>query len=337
MKSIGIDLHKRIIVACVMNDKREIVSEKKFRNDQREEMKSYFKSFQPFQAAFEATAAYDWFYELLTPLAKRVAIAHPKRLRIIAESKKKSDKVDAQVLAQFLALDILPESHCPSPFMKGYRELVRFRCQMQSRITSIKNRIRNILSRSNQDRKDLFSREGRAWLTHVKLKETARFQIDRLLEELALFETHKKETEEKIRAYTKKAPARVTEALALVRTIPGVGEITADVVVSELGDVNRFPSQKDVCSYAGLAPGRRQTAEREINLPITKEGSRLLRWILVEAAWNAVRYSQKWERMYTTLCERTRNPNKAIVAVARKLLCVIYALLRDGRPYCATV
>jgi len=337
MNYIGIDLHKRIIVVCVMNDKREVVNRKRFSNDQLEEMKKYFRSQTPFEAVFEATAAYDWFYALLEPLAERLVLAHPKKLRIIAESTHKSDKVDAQLLAMFLALDMIPKAHCPSPFIKGYRELVRLRCKIQSRITSVKNRIRNILSKSNLDRNRLFTIEGKSWLKKVKLNEADRFHIERLLEEFKLFETQKDKTEKKIRVYVKKASHRVKEALQLVQTIPGVGVITADVVVSELGEIERFSSEKDVCSYAGLVPGRRQSADREKNLPITKEGSKWLRWILVEAAWRAVQHSRKWKCSYERLYDRTKNAKKAIVAVARKLLCVMFSLMRQGCKYSVTV
>jgi transposase len=207
------------------------------------------------------------------------------------------------------------------------------RCKIQSRITSVKNRIRNILSRSNQDRKGLFTVEGRNWLKKIKLGETERFSLEILLEELDLYKTHLKKTEKAIRAYVQKAPHRVQEARQLVQTIPGVGEVTADVVISELGDLERFPSQKKVCSYAGLVPGHRQSAEREKNLPITKQGSKWMRWVLVEAAWSAVQWSRKWQHIYESFLERLRNKKKAIVAVARKLLCVMMALIRKGCAY----
>lgn len=335
MNYVGIDLHKRIIVICVLNDKRDVVTRKKFNNAQTEDMKSFFASLAPFEATFEATAAYDWFYALLEPCAERVALAHPKKLRIIAESTNKSDRVDAQLLATFLAMDMIPEAHCPSPFIKGYRDLVRFRCGIQNKITSAKNRIRTILAKSNRDRAGLFTREGKAWLSSAPLSETDRHQIDLLMQELDLLDAQLKRTREAIREYVRRAPARVTEALELARTVPGVGEVTADVVVSELGDVRRFSSQKGACSYAGLVPGRRQSADREVNLPITRNGSRWLRWVLVQAAWSAVRVSAKWRRIYDGLCEGTRSRKKAIIAVARRLLCVLFSLMRSGRAYSA--
>jgi len=235
-----------------------------------------------------------------------------------------------------LALDMVPEAHCPSPYIKGYRNLVRLRCKIQGRITSAKVRLRNVLAKYNRDRPDLFTKDGREWLAKTTLGETDRFKIDLLMEELSMYENQLDRTEKKIREYTKKAPIRIAEAREILRTIPGVGEVTADVVVSELGDVDRFASQKKVCGYAGLVPGRHQSAEREIHLPISKEGSKLLRWIVVEAAWCAVQYSQKWRRLYESLLKRTANKKKAIVAVARKLLCVMMALLRRGCKYSVT-
>lgn len=161
MNYIGIDLHKHIIIVCVVNEKREVIARQKFSNQETEEMRKYFQKLHPFQAVFETTAAYDCFYNLLEPLAKRVVLAHPKKLRIIADSINKSDKMDAKLLAFFLALDMIPEAHCPNPYIKGYRELVRLRCKIQSRITSLKNRIRNVLSKSNQDRKNVFTKAGK--------------------------------------------------------------------------------------------------------------------------------------------------------------------------------
>ncbi len=107
MKNIGIDLHKRIIMICVMNDKREVMERKRFSNDETDEMKVFFESQGKLRAVFEATGSYEWFYRLLEPLAEKVVLVHPKKLRVIAESTQKSDKVDAQVLALFLSLDMM--------------------------------------------------------------------------------------------------------------------------------------------------------------------------------------------------------------------------------------
>ena len=108
--------------------------------------------------------------------------------------------------------------------------------------------------------------------------------------------------------------------------------MTCEVVLAELGDVQRFRSAKQAVAYAGLAPGRRESAGKTRDLGITKAGSGLLRWVLVEASWQAVRRSRHWSGIYEGL-KRRRGGRRAIVAVARRLLEVMMALLRSGRPY----
>jgi transposase len=114
--------------------------------------------------------------------------------------------------------------------------------------------------------------------------------------------------------------------------MPGVGPVTVDAVLSELGDPRRFRSGRKATAFAGLAPGLRQSAGRTKQLGITKEGSRLLRWALVQAAWRAVRLTARWRAIYQKLQGRI-GTKKAIVAVARRLWCVLFAMLQSGPAY----
>ena len=104
----------------------------------------------------EATASYLWFVELVEPLAEEVVLANPKKLRVIAESTSKTDRLDAQVLAEFLARDQIPGLH-PTPRQRQHRRLVRHRQYLRERMTSVRYKIHHILSDYNADRKDLFS------------------------------------------------------------------------------------------------------------------------------------------------------------------------------------
>jgi len=115
-------------------------------------------------------------------------------------------------------------------------------------------------------------------------------------------------------------------------TIPGVGPVTVDTVLSELGDVGRFRSAKQVCAYAGLVPDQRESAGRSKQLGITKQGSKILRWVLVEAAWQLVHRTRRWGAVFEALARR-RGKKRAIVAIARRLLCLMVAMLRSGRRY----
>ena len=107
--------------------------------------------------------------------------------------------------------------------------------------------------------------------------------------------------------------------------------MTIDAVLSEIGDFRRFTSAKRVVSYAGLNPCRRESGGKARELAISKEGSRILRWALIQAAWRLANTSPRWRAMYENLVRNTGSKKKAIVGVARRLLCVMFALLRDGK------
>src|SRR6478736_2917484 len=170
--------------------------------------------------------------------------------------------------------------------------------------------MRRVAADYNADRKDLFSVAG--WKS-----------LEGEIQELGRH----------LKAFAAKAPPREAEARAKLGTIGGVGPVTIDVVVSELGDVGRFKSSKAATSYAGLAPRVRQSGGKgSKDLGITKEGSPLLRWALVEAAWRVIRQGASWRRIYEDI-KRRSGGKRAIVAVARRLLCVMYAMLRDGKNY----
>ena len=227
---------------------------------------------------------------------------------------------------------MIPTAYRPTPRQRQYRVLVRQRMHLRRRTTSVKNKVRRILADYNADRRDLFSAECQVYVKQVPLSAADRFVIDQLLTEWWHHEEQMLALDKQLKAFAKQAPAREAEARAVLESIPGVGVVTVDIVVSELGNVDRFKSAKQVTAYAGLAPGRRESAGHAHDLGITKEGSPLLRWALVEAAWRLVRNSRRWQTIYDALRER-RGKKKAIVAIARRLLGVMAALLRSGQRY----
>jgi len=332
MRFVGIDLHKKFIILCVVNQGRVVVARKKFYCSETAKIRDFFGQLGAFQAVVEATASYEWLWLLLEPLAYRLVLAHPKKLRVIAESTRKSDKVDARVLAEFLALDMIPEAYRPTPRQRQHRALVRQRCYIRKGITAVKNKIRRLLSDYNADRKDLFSTEGLQYLGQVPVSSPDRFVLDQLRQHWEHLERQLQDADQALRTFGQRAPAAEAEARAVLESIPEVGPVTVDIVISELGEVRRFRSLKKVAAYAGLAPGQRESAGRKKELGISKEGSRRLRWALVEAAWRVVRKTRRWAAVFEGICKR-RGKKKAIVAVARRLLGVMVALLRSGQRY----
>lgn len=242
MNFVGIDLHKQTISLCVVDQGRRVLARHRIACCEPEKIRSYFETLRPFQMVVEATASYEWLFRLLEPLAEKAVLAHPKKLRVIAESTRKTDKLDAQVLAEFLALDMIPTSYRPTPRQREHRILVRQRIGVQRRITSAKNRIRRILSNYNGDRPDVFTRPGREYLKTADVSAADRFALDQIAAELDFLAGQLREVERRLREFAETASAAEREARAILQSIPGVGTVTADIVLSELAGVDRFRS-----------------------------------------------------------------------------------------------
>ncbi len=333
MNYVGIDLHKKTIVACVMDQDRKVTKRRTLACCETDAIRDFFAGLGPFRAVVEATASYEWLVALIEPLAEKVVLAHPGKLRVIAESVKKTDRLDARVLAEFLARDMIPEAHRPTPRQREHRALVRHRQYLKRMATALRNKMHRVLADHNADRRDLFA--AGVWdkaVAAAGLGAPDRFVLDQLRALWLRVEEQVADVGRRLKEFAAEAAPREAEARAKLATIPGVGPVTVDVVVSELGDIGRFKSVKAVCAYAGLAPKVRESAGKRQELRITKAGPPLLRWALVEAAWRVVRQSAAWRRIYEGIRKRAGG-KKAIVAVARRLLVVMAAMLRDGTSY----
>jgi transposase len=201
----------------------------------------------------------------------------------------------------------------------------------------VKNRLRHLLSDHNADLPGLFGNSGFSpagvrHLAGLSLPSEEQFVLDSLRGELEFHLSQLKQVDERLRKFARQAGTAESEARALLASVPGVGKVATEVILSEVGEIRRFRSQKRVASYAGLSPGFRESDGKRKNLPITKQGSKSLRWIMVEVAWTAVRTTARWRSVYENLKQRC-GAKKAIVAVARRLLTVITAVLKSGKPY----
>ena len=335
MHFVGVDLHKQTISVCVMiqaGNSRTVTARKRFRCAEPDQILEFFQNLGPFQVVVEATASYEWFVRLVEPLAARVLLAHPKKLRVIAESTKKSDKLDAQTLAEFLALDMIPQSWRPTPRVREHRTLVRLRYYTQRRITATKNKLRRVLADYNADVRPLFTQKGRHFLAQLVISNADRFHVEMLFEELDQQIDRRKRIDRQLAEFALTGSIAEREARCVLKSIPGVAAVTTDVVLSEIGDIHRFGSQRKATAFAGLAPGIRESAGRAKHLGITKEGSRLLRWALVQTAWRLVNRTRRWSFIYNRLKQRCGS-KKAIVAVARRIWCVMVAMLKSGQEY----
>lgn len=335
MRFIGADLHKKSITFCVV----EIVASKTVVKHRRrvlcseiDRIEQFLASQTPCRLVVEATIGYEWFAALAEKKVERVVLAHAGKLRVIAESTRKTDKIDAFVLAEFLGKDMIPEAWRPTARVRQHRSLVRRRYKVQSRITSIKNTIRGLLTRYNADRQDLFSRIGWEATQKLELLKQEHWLLQDLWEDLQQNRQRLKKLDTRLEQFAAEAPTREAEARAVLATMPGVGPVTIDTVLAELGDWERFHSADAVVSFAGLDPGVRSSDETRKNLRLTKAGSPLLRWIMIQLAHRMKRTTARWKRLFEQISKRA-GKKKATCAIARRLLLVMYAMLRDGCAY----
>jgi len=281
-----------------------------------------------------------WVYDVGVGAGVTVHVANPNhegwRWRNV---KRKTDRLDALKLAELLAMRQLPEVHMPSRAVREHRALIEYRGQLVARQVRVKNTIRSVLLRQG-----LSFTPGKCGWTLKTRRELAGLALgweqacdgqlwrSQLGEELAALE----EIESRLARVEGRldALARTDGRIRRLQTIPCVGPRTAEMLVAVLDDPHRFGSGKQVGSYVGLTPRQYQSGSMDRQGRISKQGHRRLRSLLVEVSWLALRYNPPLRAFYQRVCRGTPARRKiAIVAVARKLLIIAWAMLRDGTTW----
>lgn len=289
----------------------------------------------PERVVIEIGSSAGWVCDLCRELGVEVLVANPNGEAWRWSSvKRKSDRDDALKLARLTALGQLPTVHVPGPGVRAWRELIAYRHALVARRTAVKNSIRSILTRralawpagaagwslaALAELGAMSMGGGEAWRAMLR-EELA--QLSNLEASIARVEEHL----EKI--------AENDERVALLRSIPGVGPRLAETVVAVIDDPRRFGSGKQVGCYAGLTPRRFQSGSMDRQGTISGAGHELLRSLLVEVAWLGRRWNPWMKGVYERVLRGSASRKKiAIVALARRLLVVCWAMLRDGTAW----
>lgn len=326
---VGLDVHSKSMVVCVLNEFGKVHSRIQFR--QMDELLAYLKRLAgPFHACFEASCGYGEMYDALAKLATRVVVAHPGHLKLIFRSKHKNDRRDAEKLAKLLMLDAVPAVHVPASEVRAWRELISFRRREVEKRTRVKLQLRTLLRGAGlkaPGKTKLWSKEGLAWLAQVEFSQPTRaLHRDLLLGELKLLKTQIRRVEAEL--------DRIAErhvSVKLLQSIPGVGPRTAEALVAFLDNPQRFRRAKSIGAYFGLVPQQDQSGETNRLGHITREGSGVVRGLLGEAAWQAIRRSPTVRAYFERIHRDDQDRKKiAIVATAHYLARVMWAMLRDG-------
>ena len=324
----GLDYHKSFSYTTTMNERGEILGQKKLPSNG--EIVDYLKKFgEEMEVAIEATPSWYWIYDHLEDEGFEVKLSHPLKTKAIAYAKVKTDKVDSVTLAHLLRSNLLPLSYVPERPVRLNRELLRYRASLVKIQTSVKNKIHTLLAKNNISHgySDLFGKEGMSFLHSLALPENYKIALEGYLSVLDVVRREIRSVSKKVQQLTEED----CDALLLM-TIPGMGYYSALLTTSEIGNVRRFRSAKQLCSYAGLVPSTYASGNTCFHGHITKQGSRWLRWILIESAIHAVKRPGALHRFYFKI-NKKKGGQIAKVATARKLLEWIYHILRDGRTY----
>ncbi len=243
-------------------------------------------------AAIESVEHYGWYATILTECGVgEVKLANPHKLRLIAENPLKNDKKDAEIIARYLRSGTLPESYLAPQETRDLRELVRTRMYLARQRTSAKIRIRNALSKHGLTCrfKDIGGDKARVWLKQVPLPADHKREVESLLAVIDTFDTQIASFEIEMKQRSKRYPE-----VKILKTIPGIADIRALVILAEVGDFARFPSVNKLTAFAGLVPRSFSSGGKERLGHITKRGSSLLRYAMVQAAQQA---HPKWGRV----------------------------------------
>jgi transposase len=329
MRVVGMDVHVRNSFLCVTDADGQLLGQRRVANSF-EAICQFLGSLpggdQPMRVVLESTTNSRAIQRMMQAYGKdagvevQAQVLDARKLRVIAESVSKCDKLDAAVLNELARSNLkLPACYVPDDDVFGLREHLRARSDLVRMRTMLKNRIHSILHRRGilNPLKDLFTREGRQWLGEIKLDEAGRLILDGYLKTLdQLAETVRQSTE----ALTKLSNSqRWCKPVALLKTMPGVGLITSLTLLAELGDIRRFKSRAAVSNYAGIVPVVRNSNNKSFSGHITRRGPAHLRSALVEAAWTAVGRVPQYGVIYHRLSGK-KAKQIAIVAVARRML-----------------
>ena len=333
MYYIGLDVHKRTISYCVKDAAGHVQREGKIGSSRRE-LDVWVRTLpQPRMIALEATIFTGWIYDHLLPHAEKVKVAHPLMLRAIAAAKKKNDRIDAGKIADCLRCDFLPECHMASTAIRDRRRVLRYRTLVMKQAVQMKNRVSGLLMETgvsyNKQRlhkvgyfRDLLCHNAEVSDGIRPLLKICREQIE-----------HGQKLDYALVSRLERDPL-LKERLERLRTVPGVGSITALTWALEVGDFTRFASIKEAISYCGLCGAEKSSADKMMRTPISKQRNKHLQSVLIEAAKLATRYSPELAVVYDK--ERLRgNPNRATLAVARKLVAYLLAVERRQQSFVA--
>ncbi|KXA91909.1 hypothetical protein AKJ63_00445 [candidate division MSBL1 archaeon SCGC-AAA259D18] len=320
---VGLDVHKEYHHATVMDEDGEILRRQRFPNSL-EEVKSFFSDIDDGKVALEASYFWKPVYDELEEMGFEVKLAHPRKTRVIADEKIKTDLRASEALAQLLRMDWLPETYVPPADIRELRELLRRRVSLVESRTKYKNKIQAELTKRRIDL------EGTPW--HGPwLSQLEDLEIDSVEDYMAIVRSLNERIDRIEKEVKEKAEER--EEVMLIKSITGFSYFSAMTIYASIGEKDRFPGPKELCSYFGVIPSTEQSGGKEKHGGITKEGDNYVRRVLNQCAWSHVNNSDSYITEFFERLKRRKGKPIAITAAARKLVVAIYWMLEREEKF----
>lgn len=326
---VGLDYHTKYAIATRMNQEGTILGKDRIENN-KEEIRAYLSELpERSKVALEATNNWYAFIEWVDDLPIEVKLAHPVKTKAIAHARIKTDTVDSKILADLLRTNFIAEAYLAPKEIRDTRELVRFRTTLKRIRTTFTNRIHNVLFKNGEkvEARDVTGKKGREQLAGLPLRSIYREEIESCLAMCDYLDEQIKRFSEEI-----KRQAEVNEDAKLLMSIPGISFFSALLITTEIGDYRRFSSSRKLCSFAGLVPSLYQSGGKTRRGRITKQGSKNLRFVLLQAVPHVVKKSKRLGRRYFKVM-RKKGKKTARIAVAREVLAVILYMLKSREVF----
>lgn len=320
---LGVDLHRDCFTVCLIAENgREYLSEYRLRDLDRFTRKLRASD----QVAVEVTGNTRLFRDAVAPHVERVAVVNPSQFHVIRTSTKKTDKHDARALALFLSKNLLPEVRMKDEPHAELASLTQTRDLLVKQRTALKNKVNNLLSARgvNLKKEALASEKGLARVLTLDLPAVVQVELRVIVEQVRSLNRSVADLEKTIKQEGPKLPGHKN-----LKSIKGIGDVGATVLLSVIGDIRDFADEGKLAAYFGVVPRVSNSNQTERSGRITKRGSKLGRTTLVQCALIAKRYSPYLAAFYERIKKR-RGTGKAIIALAKKFLGVVYLTLKEG-------
>jgi len=327
---VAIDLHRRRSLIVRDNQDGEELGVVRIENDPVALSAALAEAGPEPEVAIEATYGWYWAVDILQAEGAKIHLVDP--LGLNWDSRRvKNDYRDCRELLDRLRLGVLPEAWIAPPEVRELRELVRYRAKLVALRTGLKAQVKSVLAKEglHPPIDDLWGVGGTRYLDDLELPDAYAIRVDSLRD---LVEIYDREVATVERAVHRRLADHA--GYQAIQALDGVGRVLGAIFVAEIGDVTRFPNPQTLSSWAGLTPKHRESDMKVHRGGVTKRGSPLVRWAAIEAI-SHIRGGPKLKADYHRIADR-RGVHIARVAVARKLLTLVYYGLRDGEIRCLT-